>query len=100
MEIVVELPRHRLADAGRALQVLKRRALDRAGSSEMHEQCSLAVGPDAGDVVETGGRQTLGAFLPMRTDCKAVGFVAKPLDVEQQGRARRQGHLSPAGQVK
>ena len=52
VEIIVELARHRLADAGCPLEILQRRALDRPRRAEVHQQRPFAVGADAGDFVE------------------------------------------------
>src|SRR6185369_3602192 len=86
VEIIIELPRHRPADAWRLFEVLERSALDRARRTEMHQQCALAVGADAGDVVEGRSGEALRPLGAMRSDCETVSLVAQALEIEEQSR--------------
>ena len=99
MEVIVELAGHQLADPGRLLEILERSALHCPGRAEVHQQRPLAVWADAGDLVERRGRQALRPLGPVGTDGEAVRLVAKPLDVEEQGRIRRERDLAAARQV-
>ena len=65
----------------------------------MHQQRPLAVGTDAGDLVEARGGQALGALLPVSADGEAMGLVAQPLQIEEQSGVGRQADLAAAGQM-
>src|SRR3546814_21113955 len=82
VKIIVNLARHHARDAGRLFEILERRAFDRAGRAEMHQQRALATGADARDVVEGADRHALGAFGAVGASGEAVGPVTEALQVE------------------
>src|SRR5688572_32599451 len=85
VEVIIDLLRHGFIDALDGAQVRKTRARNRACRAEMQQQRLLALGADAGDLVQlrlADQRRALGAVRP---DDKAVGLVAQPLQEIEDG---------------
>src|SRR3546814_18110083 len=90
VKIIVNLARHHARDAGRLFEILERRAFDRAGRADMHQQRALATGAAARDVVEGAERHALGAFGSVGSYGEGVGPVprARLVDTERDVGAR------------
>src|SRR5512146_972029 len=76
MKVIVKLARHRLADPGRLLEVVQRRAFDSPCGAEVHQQRALAVGTDPRNFIERRRGQALRPLRPVSADRKSVRFVA------------------------
>ncbi len=61
MKMVIDLPRHRLADALDRLQVGEAGLADRLGRAEVVQQRLLALGADAGDLLQGRAQARLAA---------------------------------------
>ena len=83
MKIIVNGLRHRLGDAGRALEILERGGFHRLPGAEVHQQRPLAARSDPGDVIERTCRHALRPLLPVSADREAMGFIAQALQVEK-----------------
>src|SRR5260370_23904613 len=79
MEMIINLFCHRLADALDLGEVRKARARHAARGAEVMQQRLLALGADAGDLVERRGTEHLDAPGAMRADREAVRLVPEPL---------------------
>src|SRR5687768_11920553 len=98
VEMIVDLLRHGFVDALDGAQVRKTRARNRACRAEMQQQGLLALGADAGDLVQLRLADQGRALGAVRADDKAVGLVAQPLQeiehrilgIEQERLAARQ----------
>src|SRR5262249_16616718 len=87
---LVNPPRRFGADAIDLHQVGDRGALDGLERTEVMQQRPLARRPDAGNLLQSGLAQILGAARPMRTDGEAMRLIAQPLDKVEHRVARRQ----------
>ncbi len=99
MEVVVDGLRHGLADAVHGLEVREAGFGDALGRAEAVQQGAFALGSDAGDLVELGGYQGLGAARPVAADGEAVGLVAQALQEIADGAVRRHQERLAAGQM-
>src|SRR5215207_2364389 len=79
VEEIVYRARGRGVDAGRLDEVVVGGALDRLHGAEMMQEGALAVGADAGDLVEGALRHLALALRPVRADREPVGLVAQAL---------------------
>src|ERR1700687_3489019 len=78
------------ADAGHALQVVHAGGLDALESAEGREQGLTALGSDAADLLQHGGRARLAASRSMALDREPVRLVADLLQQVQPRMFRRQ----------
>src|SRR5579864_2010441 len=79
MKVLINLFCDGFADAGDALDLGEAGARHRAGRAEMVQERVLALGADAGDLVERRLPDRLRALGAMRPDRKAMRLVAQPL---------------------
>ena len=77
---IIDRPRDSFTDARSAFQIGKRRRPHLARGAEMQQQRALARRADAGNLVERAGADRAAAFLAVRADGEAVGFVAQALE--------------------
>src|SRR5438552_14881278 len=103
--MLINLFRHALRDAVDPLEFGEAGARNSPCRAEMVQERSLAVGSDAGNVVEQGMTDGLGAPRPVRADREAVRLIAQTLQeverriagVETEGSLARQEEALTAG---
>ena len=99
MEMIIDCPGDRLRYARGPFEIVQGGAFHGARSAEMHQQRSLPARTNSGNVVQRGGREAFRPLLPVCADRESMRFVPEALQVEEQGRVRRQGQFSPAGHM-
>src|SRR5258708_36353720 len=98
MEVIVDLLRDGLADAGDGFEVGQPGRRDPFGRAEMEQKGALALAPDARDLVQGRAVDIGGAPGPVGPDGEAMGFVAQALEVIENGIAELEAEGLAPGQ--
>src|SRR5262250_674957 len=80
--------RRRLGHAGRRRDVVEAGGLDLLQAAEVAKQLALALGPDAGDVLERRAERALLPELSVKLVGEAVRLVAEAREEKELRRAR------------
>ena len=98
VEEVMDRLRHRPVDPRHPFQVQQPGLGHAAGRAEMVEQRALALGADAGDLIEHRAADVARPLAAMGLDREPVRLVAQPLDKVEDRVARVQRQRLAAGQ--
>src|SRR4029077_12377801 len=98
VEMIIDLFRDGLANAGHPLQLTQACAGNGSGRPEMVQQCPLTPCPNPCDLIERRLTERLGALGPVRANRKAVCLIAEALQkvedrvpgIEREWRSPRQ----------
>ena len=85
MKVAINFLGNRSADTVDSLKIRQSRARNALRGAEMKQQRLLAFCPNAGNLIEWGGRHRLRPPRPMAANGKAVRFIPKALQEIEHG---------------